>query len=177
MRIFGYCLGFAVFLMGVLLGGEMGLFIDYPSILITVGGALGFCYAVHSPAALNEALRVAAGRGEVTPEAFQRHDPVLETLGNTTLAAGIVGTLIGSVNMLANLDHPKSIGPASAVAILTELYAAIICGTIIMPLRGRLRRRLSEAVPDSKSPKAGLPGSSALMLVGLMWTVMAVSVL
>ena len=50
----------------------------------------------------------------------------------------MIGTLIGLVNMLANMDDPKSIGPAMAVAILTTLYGAIIANVIAVPLKDKL---------------------------------------
>ena len=56
----------------------------------------------------------------------------------SALAFGMIGTLVGLVNMLANMDDPKSIGPAMAVAILTTLYGAIIANLIAVPLKDKL---------------------------------------
>ena len=50
----------------------------------------------------------------------------------------MIGTLIGLVNMLANMEDPKSIGPAMAVAILTTLYGAIIANLFALPLKDKL---------------------------------------
>ncbi|MBM4291487.1 MAG: flagellar motor protein PomA [Deltaproteobacteria bacterium] len=53
-------------------------------------------------------------------------------------AFGMIGTLIGLVNMLANMDDPKSIGPAMAVAIITTLYGAVIANLFALPLVDKL---------------------------------------
>ncbi|MGV6859163.1 MAG: MotA/TolQ/ExbB proton channel family protein [bacterium] len=54
-------------------------------------------------------------------------------------AMGMIGTLIGLVQMLANMDDPKSIGPAMAVALLTTLYGAVIANAIAMPIGEKLK--------------------------------------
>jgi chemotaxis protein MotA len=64
-------------------------------------------------------------------------------------AFGMIGTLIGLVNMLANMDDPKSIGPAMAVAILTTLYGAVIANLFAIPLKDKLESH-SESEFDLK---------------------------
>jgi len=59
-------------------------------------------------------------------------------------AMGLIGTLVGLVKMLADLDNPDSIGPAMAVALLTTFYGAIL-GTVIMaPLSVKLEKNSSD---------------------------------
>ena len=174
IRLFGFACGVAAMLLGILLGGELWLFIDYPSMTITIGGGFAFCLAVHSPAALKDACTVANGNGPISLEAFHRHDAVLETLSNTTIASGAAGSLIGMVNMLANLDDPKNIGPACAVAILTLLYAAIVSGMIVNPLRGRMKSRIDGGAPDVKGPSATVPSALIFLMMVLLMTVLPV---
>ncbi len=59
-------------------------------------------------------------------------------------AMGMIGTLIGLVQMLANMDDPKSIGPAMAVALLTTLYGAMIANMIAGPIADKLTIRKEE---------------------------------
>lgn len=59
-------------------------------------------------------------------------------------AMGMIGTLIGLVAMLANMDDPKAIGPAMAVALLTTLYGAIIANAICTPISEKLKLRAAE---------------------------------
>ncbi len=64
---------------------------------------------------------------------------------NTSAPAfGMIGTLIGLVQMLANMDDPKSIGPAMAVAILTTLYGAVIANLFATPMADKLVYRSSQ---------------------------------
>ena len=68
----------------------------------------------------------------------QAGNNMLKALEISAPAFGMIGTLVGLVNMLANMDDPKSIGPAMAVAILTTLYGAIIANVIAVPLKDKL---------------------------------------
>ncbi len=59
-------------------------------------------------------------------------------------AMGLIGTLVGLVQMLADLENPESIGPAMAVALLTTFYGAIL-GTVIMaPLAIKLEKNTAD---------------------------------
>src|SRR3546814_18735488 len=53
---------------------------------------------------------------------------------------GLIGTLIGLVQMLGSLDDPSSIGPAMAVALLTTFYGAVLANMVFNPLAGKLER-------------------------------------
>jgi len=59
-------------------------------------------------------------------------------------AMGMIGTLVGLVAMLANMDDPKSIGPAMAVALLTTLYGAIIANAMCGPIASKLKLRAGD---------------------------------
>lgn len=59
-------------------------------------------------------------------------------------AMGMIGTLIGLVAMLANMDDPKSIGPAMAVALLTTLYGAVLANAVTDPIADKLKLRAAE---------------------------------
>lgn len=71
----------------------------------------------------------------------QRHDTgrgMLESAGDAAPAFGMIGTLIGLVLMLADMDDPKGIGPAMAVALLTTLYGSFMANVIFLPLADKL---------------------------------------
>lgn len=59
-------------------------------------------------------------------------------------AMGMIGTLVGLVQMLSNMSDPKSIGPAMAVALLTTLYGAMQATMICIPIADKLNLRMSE---------------------------------
>ncbi|MDX9701047.1 MAG: MotA/TolQ/ExbB proton channel family protein [Rhodocyclaceae bacterium] len=56
----------------------------------------------------------------------------------------MIGTLIGLVQMLSNMEDPKSIGPAMAVALLTTLYGAMLATMVCIPLADKLNLRMTE---------------------------------
>ncbi len=74
----------------------------------------------------------------------KRHESaigIFKSLGDVAPAMGMIGTLIGLVAMLSNMDDPKAIGPAMAVALLTTLYGAFIANVIAIPLADKLAIR------------------------------------
>ena len=78
---------------------------------------------------------------------LERHDlgiKVFRALADVAPAMGMVGTLIGLVGMLSNMDDPKSIGPAMAIALLTTLYGAIIANMVANPIADKLALRSAE---------------------------------
>lgn len=56
-------------------------------------------------------------------------------------AFGMLGTLIGLIQMLSKLDNPESIGPAMAVALLTTFYGSLLSTVIFLPIAGKLKAR------------------------------------
>jgi chemotaxis protein MotA len=77
----------------------------------------------------------------------QRHatgKKMLDQIGAYAPAFGMIGTLIGLVQMLMALDDPSKIGGGMAVALLTTLYGALIANVICIPLSGKLELRAKE---------------------------------
>jgi len=80
-------------------------------------------------------------------EAVNRHtsgSEIFAAMTDMAPAMGMIGTLIGLVAMLANMDDPKSIGPAMAVALLTTLYGAVVANALCGPISDKLKIRASE---------------------------------
>jgi chemotaxis protein MotA len=71
---------------------------------------------------------------------------VFATMGTFSPALGMIGTLIGLVQMLQTMDDPSSIGPAMAVALLTTFYGSIMANIVCLPIAGKLRTRSKEEV-------------------------------
>jgi chemotaxis protein MotA len=80
-------------------------------------------------------------------QAISRHEwgvKIFSALGDVGPAMGMIGTLIGLVQMLSAMDDPKSIGPAMAVALLTTLYGAMMATMIALPMADKLTLRVEE---------------------------------
>ncbi|GAB4261908.1 MAG: MotA/TolQ/ExbB proton channel family protein [Deferrisomatales bacterium] len=69
---------------------------------------------------------------------------VFKQMGTMGPAFGMVGTLIGLVQMLRTLDDPSTIGPSMAVALLTTLYGALIANLVCLPIANKLEFRSKE---------------------------------
>ncbi len=64
-----------------------------------------------------------------------------EKLAEMTPAWGMIGTLIGLVNMLGSLSDPNAIGPAMAIALLTTMYGSIVANLFAAPFAEKLKIR------------------------------------
>ena len=71
---------------------------------------------------------------------------IVAVLGTLAPAMGMIGTVIGLVQMLQTMSDPSSIGPAMAVALLTTLYGAILANLVFNPMSGKLKTRSKEEV-------------------------------
>lgn len=201
--LLGVILGFTVIGWAIMLGGSWVIFVDMPSVAITVGGMLcatlihfslpqflGVFSVVKKTivsripqpseliqkmvncAAINRRDGAIALEQEInkvnnaffakglemlvdgqTPEEIRdllsmeiqylqdRHadgKKILEFMGSAAPAFGMVGTLIGLVQMLKNLQSPDQIGAGMAVALITTFYGAILANLIFLPLAGKL---------------------------------------
>lgn len=83
---------------------------------------------------LNTELEYISDRHRLGAEMFT-------TMGNFAPAMGMVGTLIGLIKMLVNMDDPSAIGPAMAVALITTFYGVILANLIFIPAAGKLKTR------------------------------------
>nr|CRH04946.1 Flagellar motor protein pomA [Candidatus Magnetococcus massalia] len=199
--VIGIVLGFALIIMAIMLGGDIGMFVNVPSILIVIGGTIASMFIKHkmgdvfgSVGIMLKAFLVKPQNPEQTigqlidmaniarkdgilalekvksddaflqgavnhcvdgadpeflesvlrkdleylTERHQRGIAMWEGIGEAAPAFGMIGTLIGLVNMLASMDDPSSIGPAMAVALLTTLYGSIFANVIAIPLAVKL---------------------------------------
>lgn len=81
---------------------------------------------------------------QLTLKRHREGQDIFKAIGDVGPAMGMIGTLIGLVQMLANMDDPKQIGPAMAVALLTTLYGAILANVFALPIADKLAVRSSE---------------------------------
>lgn len=95
----------------------------------------------HEPAVVRKALTTEMN------ETVARHSigqDIFKQIGDAGPAMGMIGTLVGLVQMLSNMSDPKSIGPAMAVALLTTLYGAMLANMFALPVSDKLSLRSNE---------------------------------
>ena len=74
----------------------------------------------------------------------QEGKALFDNIGRFAPAFGMIGTLIGLVIMLKNMNDPSLIGPAMAVALLTTMYGALIANLFALPMAEKLGLRSRE---------------------------------
>ncbi|MFM2247915.1 MAG: hypothetical protein RL071_3990 [Pseudomonadota bacterium] len=107
----------------------------------------------HDPSAIEEVLY-----NEIDNMASRHKDgaDLLDQMGTYAPAMGMIGTLVGLVQMLQNLDDPTAIGPAMAVALLTTFYGAVMANMFALPLAHKLKMRSANEVAEKSLVVQGL---------------------
>lgn len=83
---------------------------------------------------------------------------ILEGIGADGPAMGMIGTLIGLVQMLQNMSDPSAIGPAMAVALLTTFYGAVLANVFSIPVAAKLKQRSKQESTKMNIVVAGVLG-------------------
>jgi len=200
--IAGILAGTVIVFTAILVGGDIGTFVNLPSFLIVIGGATcatlirfplsgvfsalglgGKVAFTHKRTDPREMIDEIAGLAEVVRkngplslEEVEIDDPflkkgiqyiadgyegtfilesmererdlalerledgqrVFKALGDSAPAFGMIGTLVGLVQMLSTMDDPSKIGPAMAIALLTTLYGAVVANLVALPIADKL---------------------------------------
>jgi chemotaxis protein MotA len=209
--IIGVLVAFGMVFMGIISGSPLTLFVDVPSVMITIGGTFGIIFInyplkdvvgvfgvirnvffnqrreVHvliplfvdfASQARREGILVLESAAEELRDPFfkkglelvidgleplairdileteiehieQRHmrgADILNSLGTYAPAMGMLGTLIGLIQMLQSMSDPSTIGPSMAVALITTFYGSIMANLIALPMAGKLAMRSREEV-------------------------------
>ena len=92
----------------------------------------------YKPEFVEQALREDMDQTQERHEIGQR---MFRAIGESAPAFGMIGTLVGLIQMLNTLDDPSNIGPAMAVALLTTLYGALIANLVALPIADKLELR------------------------------------
>lgn len=132
----------------VLSKGTVEMFLDPAGLAIVLGAVLGGLWISFDPRLLADTFAKSLQSEKITdPKKVTLYVAVLSRAHQLAWGAGLVGTLIGMVLMLANMDDPDAIGPGMAVALLTLLYGAFLAEFIIGPLKsGMIEQSIAAAV-------------------------------
>lgn len=98
---------------------------------------INLCVDGHDPAFVQKILTKDI---DLTIERHEVGQKMFRSMATMAPALGMIGTLVGLVQMLANMSDPSSIGPAMAVALLTTLYGAVIANAFAIPMADKLAR-------------------------------------
>ena len=87
---------------------------------------------------------------------------VIECMGAYSPALGLIGTLIGLIQMLSSLKDPAVVGPAMALALVTTFYGAILANLVFIPIAGKLRGHMEKSFLMRQLAIEGILGLSRL---------------
>ncbi len=117
--------------------------------------AIMYCVDGHEADFIKEVLEKEI---DLTLERHALGQNIFSAMGDAAPAFGMIGTLVGLVNMLGNMKDPASIGPSMAVALLTTLYGAVVANLIVLPIADKLKRRSQEEELNKKLIVEGVLG-------------------
>ncbi|NSW91545.1 MAG: motility protein A [Firmicutes bacterium] len=80
----------------------------------------------------------------------ERGQGLFRTMGALFPAWGMIGTLIGLINLLKSLDKPENIGPAMALALITTLYGSLLAHFICNPIANKLSLKSKEEIQEKE---------------------------
>lgn len=117
--------------------------------------AIMYCVDGHEAEFIQDVLEKEIG---LTLERHGLGKSIFDAIGDAAPAFGMIGTLVGLVNMLGNMSDPSSIGPAMAIALLTTLYGAILANLVALPIADKLKRRSQEEELNKRLVLEGVLG-------------------
>ncbi|MBT9150640.1 MAG: Chemotaxis protein PomA [candidate division WS2 bacterium] len=74
-------------------------------------------------------------------ERHRQGQGIFETMGSLAPAFGMIGTLIGLINMLMALDDPDALGPNMSIALVTTFYGSVMANLLFIPMASKLKQR------------------------------------
>ncbi len=83
------------------------------------------------------------------------------TLAGFAPAFGMIGTLVGLVLMLQNMEDPSTIGPSMSVALLTTFYGALMANILFLPMAGKLKTLSKKEMLVNEIIMAGIQSLAA----------------
>ncbi|MDR1978001.1 MAG: motility protein A [Synergistaceae bacterium] len=209
--VIGFLIAWILVIGGMASGGNIAAYVDFPSILITVGGTVGAIIMAHP----GDVLRTVGG---AVKNAFVSHDPnllamvqtivsfaekarregllalesdvadledeflkksiqlvvdgtdpelvkaildteigiledrhsankaIFDAMAELAPAYGMIGTLIGLIAMLGNLQDVSALGPGMAVALITTMYGSMMANMFSIPISKKLAARSSKEI-------------------------------
>jgi len=140
MRYVALMSALACVLGAMSMGAEVSMYMNLPSAVIVL--AVGFGTLVFAHGGESVALLFRALFSDVAPEEAGPAAEIAQSASTSFLQSGALGFIIGVVAMLANLDDPRAIGPAVAVALLTLLYGVGFSVFFWKPAERRMRAQL-----------------------------------
>ncbi|MEJ2032658.1 MAG: MotA/TolQ/ExbB proton channel family protein [Deltaproteobacteria bacterium] len=117
--------------------------------------AIMYCVDGHEAEFIQDVLEKEVG---LTIDRHEVGQGVFKGMGDSAPAFGMIGTLVGLVQLLAHLSDPSTVGPAMSLALITTLYGAVLANFLFIPLADKLALRRQEEERNHKLIIEGVLG-------------------
>jgi chemotaxis protein MotA len=209
--LIGIVVAFGLVIISILMGGDGSWFLNYPSLMIVLGGTMGATFLAYPLSEVLGVIKVAKNvflhRSQMASEFIplmsgfakkarqegilsfesqlkdikdpflargiqmaidgmesssieevmsieiqyleERHrlgSEIFTTMGTFAPAVGMLGTIIGLVQMLMQMEDPSQIGAPMAVALLTTFYGTMLANLLFLPVSNKLKTRSKQEV-------------------------------
>lgn len=129
----------------VLAGGSLAWFASLPSLLVVLGITVVLSLSSFSMKEIGAAFSRAFAPGQASAEERAAGTAFFEALGRYLVPAGILGTLIGIMTMLAATAETALLGRGMALALTTILYSLVLYLAVVVPFRSAYRKSMNLA--------------------------------
>ena len=170
--IFGIVVIAFICIFGIIIGGggpaALGRFIDFPSLILVGGVLVGSSLISFGLTIPGKALKNAlSSKGVKSIDELRLYVNFFNMASQLSIAGGVVGTLVGNVNMLATMNNPSTIGASMAVALLTVFYGVLLSELVFQPLKHALIIKSVDVIEDSTGIDSGLRKNNRWLVLGL----------
>ncbi|MFC1743621.1 MotA/TolQ/ExbB proton channel family protein [Candidatus Riflebacteria bacterium] len=140
--IFIFCFSIVA---AIQLGGTVFAFFDLTSLLIVAGSIFSAVVATDSPTDFRLGFKAVLKRDfPINKSQAERGILVFELLYKVSIAAGVLGFLIGLMQLLSNLNKPALMGPSIVIALITVFYGTFFGFFLFFPIKKRLELKRFE---------------------------------
>ena len=140
MGILGFILMTVLIAIGLIQTTQLGYYVDIGSAIVTVGVTV-FALLMSYGSGFGSAVKAVFSR-ESDARSLKLAVAVFERGRSYAVVSGALGSVVGMVIVLKNLDDPSQLGPELAMCLLTLLYGLALAYLVLLPVVGSLRRRL-----------------------------------
>jgi flagellar motor component MotA len=135
----------AIWIMAIITsGGRLSHYTSIPAFVLVVVVALGASLSNYNLREIGTFFAVGFRKDGGDRKTLEKGIAFFHALQIYLLIGGFLGTIVGVIAMLSNLEDTSILGWGMALALLTVLYALLLILIIALPFKNGLKRRLIE---------------------------------
>jgi len=163
---------------GLGFSGKIQVFFDATSTALVVVATILGLFVSHTAAHVRQVLRSVFGPETMHPEQAEQGAAMFHRLAELAVAIGFLGTMIGLIQMLQNMEDPSAIGPAMSVAFLTMFYGILLSEVAFRTAATDCLKRGGVEIEEwrHRHPNRTLSILGQLLFVGFTYALLLISI-